>query len=159
MGNKLALVLGGLLAALLLVGAVGASVAYAQEDPPPAPPFGGRGPRHGGPGGPGLEAAAEALGMTTDELAAALRDGQTLEQLAEEAGVELQTVRDAMQAAHAEALRAHIEQALAEGSLSQEKADWLLEGLDRGFLDGPGFGLGLHGPRFGPAPADEAGNQ
>jgi hypothetical protein len=33
--------------------------------------------------------------------------------------------------------------------MSQEKADWLLEGLEKGFLDGPGFGFGFgpHGPR------------
>lgn len=43
-------------------------------------------------------------------------------------------------------MRARIEQALADGTITQEKADWLLEGLEKGFLDGPGFGFGFgHG--------------
>jgi hypothetical protein len=147
MSKKLPIILGGLLAVLLLVGAVGATVAYAQDDTPPGPPFGRRGPHRGpGLGGPGLEAAAQALGMTTDELAAALKDGQTLEELAAAAGVDVQTVRDALQAAHEEALRTRIEAGLTDGTLSQEKADWLLEGLEKGFLDGPGLGFGFHGP-------------
>jgi hypothetical protein len=39
--------------------------------------------------------------------------------------------------------------------MTQEKADWLLEGLEKGFLDGPGFGFGFgHGPFGGPPPVD-----
>lgn len=37
--------------------------------------------------------------MTTDELSAALQEGQTLEELAESAGVDLQTVQDTIRAA------------------------------------------------------------
>jgi hypothetical protein len=87
--------------------------------------------------------------MTTDDLIDALQSGKTLEQLAEEAGVELQNVRDAVRAAHEEEFRARIEQAVEDERMSQEKADWLLDGLEQGFLDGPGFGFGfgLHGPR------------
>jgi hypothetical protein len=39
-------------------------------------------------------------------------------------------------------LRARIEQAVSDGTMTQEKADWLNEGLEKGFLDGPGFGFG-----------------
>jgi ABC-type sugar transport system substrate-binding protein len=158
MSKKPSLILGGVLAALLLAGAIGATAAYAQDNPPPAPPAGERGPRGPHFGGPGLDAAAEALGMTTDELTTALKDGRTLEQVAEEAGVEWQTVQDAMQAARDQEMRARIETGLADGTLSQEKADWLLEGLDQGFLDGPGFGFGPgpRGPRPGQVPADNS---
>ena len=95
----------------------------------------------------GLEAAAQALGMTADELSSALQGGKTLEQLAEEAGVELQDVQDAIQAAREVEMRERIEQAVSDGTMTQEKADWLLEGLEKGFLDGPGlgFGFGPHG--------------
>jgi hypothetical protein len=31
-------------------------------------------------------------------------------------------------------MRAEIAQAVEDGTLTQEKADWLLEGLDKGFL-------------------------
>lgn len=194
--------IGGLLVALMVVGAVGTAVAYAQG---PTPSI-GLGDGHGPGGGRGslgsaeLEAAAKVLGMTTDDLSAALKEGKTLEQLATEkgvdfqtvqdairaarplrlgsteldaaakaldmttdelstalkdgktlqeladaAGVDLQTVQDAIKAAHTTEMRTQIEQAVTDGNMTQEKADWLLEGLDKGFLDGRGFGFG--GPR------------
>ena len=77
-----------------------------------------------------------------------LKEGKTLEQLANEKGVDIQTVQDAIQAAHATEMRTQIEQAVTDGTITQEKADWLLEGLDKGFLDGPGFG-GPRGHGFG----------
>lgn len=147
--KKLPILLGGLLALLIAAGAVGATVVYADDATPPAPsgqPGDGRGPRGFGLGLDELAAAAEALGMTTDELSAALQEDRTLEELAESAGVDLQTVQDAIGAVRAEFMRARINQALADGTISQEKADWLLEGLEKGFLDGPGFGFGFgHG--------------
>ena len=151
MKNKMSILIGGLLVALLVVGVIGATNAYAQNSSSTL--LHGRGPGDGR--GPGfgqveLEAAAKVLGMTTDELNTALQSGKTLEQLAEEAGVDLQDVQDAIQAAYETELRARIEQAVSDGTMTQEKADWLLEGLDKGFLDGPGFGFGF-GPR-GPKP-------
>jgi lambda repressor-like predicted transcriptional regulator len=201
MKKKIWIWVGGLLIALMVVGAVGSAVAYAQG-PTPTAVFGdGHGP-HGGRGleGAELDAAAKALGMTTDELSTALQSGKTLEQLATEKGVDIQTVqdairaarplrlgsvelevaakalgmttddlttslkagktleqlaidkgvdiqtvKDAIQAAHQDEMRAQIKQAVTDGNMTQEKADWLLEGLDKGFLDGPGFGSG--GPR------------
>jgi hypothetical protein len=154
MKNKMSVLIGGLLVALLVVGVIGATNAYAQSPLSEAShgrgPGGGRGPL----GGAGLEAAAEVLGMTTDELTTALQSGKTLEELAEEAGVDLQDVREAIQAAHAAQLRERIQQAVEAGTITQENADWLLEGLDKGFIGGPGgFGFGGHrGPGVGPAP-------
>jgi uncharacterized protein (DUF433 family) len=114
-------------------------------------------------GGPGLDAASQALGMTTDELKAALAGGKTLEQVAEEKGVDFADVQAAMQAERETQMRERIQQSLDEGTITQEHADWLLEGLDKGFLNGPGgFGLGgPHGPGFEPVlevqPIQEAG--
>jgi hypothetical protein len=152
------------LAILLVAGAVGATAAYAQESTPQAPTtdgfFGGRG-HHGGRGLPQaeLEAAAKILGMTADELTTALNDGKTLEDLATEAGVELTAVQDAIKAAREADMRERIQQAVTDGTMAQEKADWLLEGLEKGFLDGPGVGFGFgphgHGDR-GLPPADQA---
>jgi hypothetical protein len=92
--------------------------------------------------------------MTTDELTTALQSGKR-EQLASDAGVDLQDVQDAVQAAHETELRERIAQGVSDGTISQEKADWLLEGLDKGFLDGPGFGFGFgpHGPRPNQTPS------
>jgi len=161
MNKKYLIVIGGLLAALLVVGVVGATSAFAQGQTPPA--F-GLGPMHGhGPGGgPGfglgtaeLDAAAKALGMTTDEVSAALKDGKTLQDLATTAGVDIADVRAAIQAVHETEMRDRIAQAVKDGTMTQEKADWLIEGLDKGFLfDGQGFGFGFGGPRGGHGPND-----
>jgi len=157
MKNKKSVVIGGLLVALLVIGVIGATSAYAQG--PASVPLHGRGPgdERGPLGGAGLEAAAEVLGMTTDELTAALQGGKTLEQLAEEAGVDFADVQAAMQAARDTEMRARIQQAVDDGKITQENADWLLEGLEKGFIGMPGrFGLGDgRGPGFGPG-ADQA---
>ena len=149
MNKKYLLVIGGLLAALLVVGVVGATSVYAQDS---AAPF-----HHGGgPGGgrglndAALEAVADVLGMTTDEVTAALQDGQTFQDLADEAGVDIEDVRAAIQSVHESEMRDRIAQAVEDGTITQENADWLLEGLDKGFLGGPGgFGHGFGGPRGG----------
>jgi hypothetical protein len=151
MKKKISIVLGGLLAIAILFGAASVTTAYAQDGTPPTPPAGqpGDDPDHGGKRGMGeaeLTAAATALGMTTDELSAALKEGKTLNELATAAGVAIQDVQDAISAARTEEMRARIEAGVADGSISQEKADWLLEGLDKGFLDGHGFGV-FGGPR------------
>lgn len=157
------LMIGGLVAALLLVGAAGATIAYAQDGTTPTPSADeqtdrggpGRGHGHGFLGEAELQAAADTLGMTTDELSAEIQNGKTLQDLADAAGVDLQVVQDAIKAAHAEEMRQRIEQAVTDGTMTQEKADWLLEGLEKGFLDGPGFGFGFgHGPAGGPPPTD-----
>ena len=152
MKNRLFVLIGGLLVALLVVGVVGATRVYAQDSADDV--LHGRGPGGGRglPDGTALQVAAEALGMTTDELITALRSGSTLEELADEAGVELQDVQDEIQAAHAEAMRERIQQAVDDGTITQEHADWLLEGLEKGFIGGPGgFGFsGRHGFGLGP---------
>ena len=103
-----------------------------------------RGPHEGrGLGATELEAAAKVFGMTSDELSTALQSGQTLEEIATEKGVDIADVQAAIQAVHREEMRAQIEQAVADGTMTQDKANWLLEGLDKGYLDGPGFGLGI----------------
>ncbi|MGH8630106.1 MAG: hypothetical protein ACREU7_04970 [Burkholderiales bacterium] len=147
---------GSIAVLVAFVAALGiSSAAFAQEATPAAP---AARVAHGGGFGRGLgsqealEAAADALGMTADELSTQLWGGKTLAELAEEAGVELQAVRDAVEAAHLEATRAAIEQAVEDGSITQAHADWLLQGLDNGYWGG-GFGRGLgmgRGRFFGP---------
>lgn len=152
MKKKISIVLGGLLAIAMLFGAASVTTAYAQDGTPATPVAGQDGDKHGhggrGMGETELAAAAQVLGMTADEVSAALKAGKTLEDLAATAGVDIQDVNDAISAVHAEEMRASIAAGVADGSISQEKADWLLEGLDKGFLDGHGFGFG--GPHGGP---------
>jgi hypothetical protein len=146
MNNIFKILIAGLLVALLAVGVIGATNAYAQSADTVW--------QHGrGPGGGGrglgqveLEAAAKVLGLTADEVSTALQSGSTLQDLADQAGVELADVQAAIQAAHATEMRERIAQAVADGTLTQENADWLLEGLDKGFIGAPGTGFGMgHG--------------
>lgn len=146
MKNKKWLLISALMIALLAVGAVGATSAFAQG-PVDAPLHGGRGPGGRGLSDAALEAAADALNMTTDEVTAALQGGKTLDDLAEQAGVDIEDVRAAIQAVRETEMRERIAQAVEDGTITQEHADWLLEGLEKGFLNGPGgFGMG-HGPK------------
>jgi predicted transcriptional regulator len=95
-----------------------------------------------------LDAAAKALGMTSADLSAELQSGKTLSDVATEKGVSMQTVQDAVQAARNTEMTTQIKQAVTDGKITQDKANWLLEGLDKGYLNGPdsfGFGFG-HGP-------------
>jgi len=157
MTKKYLILIGGLLAALLVVGVVGATAAYAQG--PDNPGFGmmanGRGPGGGhgfGLGDPELEAAAKVLGMTTDEVTSALQDGKTLQDLADAAGVDIEEVHAAIQTVHQAEMRERIQQSVADGTMTQAQADWMLEGIDKGYMGGGqgGFGRGTFGgPRGG----------
>ena len=69
---------------------------------------------------------AEQLGMTADELQAELQAGKTITELAEEKGVDLQANR-------IEAMKEQIQQAVEDGRMTQEQADWMLDGLEQGF--------------------------
>ena len=155
MKNKMSILIAGLLVAILVVGVVGATGVFAQDAADVLPH--GRGPGGGrGLGEAELAAAAQALNMTTAELTTALQAGQTLEQIATDQGVDLEDVRAAIQAAHATELRERIAQAVEAGTITQENADWLLEGLDKGFIGVPGaFGFGGHG--FGKGPLGQPG--
>ncbi len=104
-----------------------------------------------------LDAAAKALGMTSDELSAQLWGGKTLADIATAKGVDIATVQKAVQAAVVADIKANLAQAVKDGKLTQAKADWLTQGLDNGYW-GPnatqdGFGFGA-GPMGGPGGRD-----
>jgi hypothetical protein len=92
--------------------------------------------RHRGPGGPGgwidreaaheqmQTAVADALGLTVEELQEALAEGQTPRQLAEDLGIDPAVLDEARTAVFAELVAT----AVAEGDLTQEQADLILEG-------------------------------
>jgi polyhydroxyalkanoate synthesis regulator phasin len=107
----------------------------------------GHGRRDGSHHGAGLAAVAEALDLSADELHRALRDGSTLAELAEERGVE----SDALVGTIVDARRRHLDEAVAAGRLTQERADELLAGAEeraQAVVDGEVPAL-RHGPRGG----------
>ena len=103
--------------------------------------------------------ATEISDFDYDRLFAELRAGKTLAEIAEAQGVEMEAVHEALQAARGEAMRQAIEQAVEDGKMSQEQADWMLEGLEQGYAPmgmGRGFGRG-RGP--GGCPCAEPENE
>jgi hypothetical protein len=150
----------------LLVGIVAAlgisSVASAQSSVTPTPSAPTQQAAPPGPVGFGprelhnqaaLEAAAKALGMTADELSAELWGGKTLSDIATAKGVDIATVKAAVEAAENAETKTAINQAVTDGKITQAKADWLIEGLDKGYWGagvqgdfGFGMGPGMGGP-------------
>ncbi len=96
-------------------------------------------------GGGVFEAAGDALGIESSELIGQLRDAGSLQALAEELGVDYETVKSTVLAA----VQADLDAAVAEG-LSQERADAALGRLTT-WLDEGGEVGGFRGHhRFGP---------
>lgn len=98
------------------------------------------------------EEVAEALGLTTDELRTRLRDGESLADVAEAEGVDVQAVVDAIVAGH----QVRLDEAVADGRITQEQADEraadleehaeaIVEGTFEGRMGGhrPGMGMGM----------------
>lgn len=77
---------------------------------------------------------AEALGMSPEELTAAIEDGQTLSDLLEQQGLDRSTYSENLAAARSAA----IDQAVEDGVITQEQADQLQDFGFHGF--GPGHG-------------------
>jgi uncharacterized protein (DUF433 family) len=65
-----------------------------------------------------IQVVADALGMTTQEVVAEIRNGKSIETLAEEKGVALTTIIDDLMAPHTTALDSYVE----KGYISQEDA-------------------------------------
>ena len=82
---------------------------------------------HMGPMGHGetslVGVAADALDMSVEDLHAELQDGNTIAELAEEKGVDTQEIIDAYLAQ----LEEHLAQAVEDGKITQNQADWMLE--------------------------------
>jgi len=157
--SKRLMILTGVALAVILLGAAVLVPAFAQEPTPRSGvPFGCHGRGFGLWGGPWavFDAAAEALGLTPEGLFRELHAGKSPADIAGDQGVELEAVRDAMKAARAEGTKEAIQEAVKDGRLTQEQADWLLKGLGLGFLPrrwGFGFRRGRmrgHFGRFGP---------
>ncbi len=98
-----------------------------------------------------IDSLADALGLTPDELQTRIQAGERPEEIAEAQGLDADEARELLSQARADAL----EQAVADGVITQEEADRMLEcGGDHhhGGRFGGGFG-GAGGPgkgHFGP---------
>jgi hypothetical protein len=77
-----------------------------------------------------FDTAAEALGLTPEELFAELRAGKSPAEIAEEQGVDVEALYDAMNAARGEAMQQALQQAVEDGRITQEQADQMIERLE-----------------------------
>ena len=93
-------------------------------------------------------AIADALGMSEADFEAEMNAGKTMFDIATEQGVDVNTVWTAMQSARADA----VQQAVANGTLTQEQADWMSQMGQHGGMTGGqmgGHGHGSHGGNGG----------
>jgi hypothetical protein len=160
------IILIGTAIAVLAVIALGvAGFAYAQTQTPPWPDqyYGpsmmqnrGFGPGmmgRWGAGGYGLmheymeDAFAEALGITHEELEAKLDAGETMWSITRSQGLSDNEITKMMMDARTKAL----DKAIADGILTQEQADWMIQRMQQ--MQDNGFGPGncpMNGGAFGP---------
>lgn len=102
----------------------------------------------GGRGGTGyLGDVAFILDMTPQELKYELHSGKTLEQLAAEKGLSLQEIKERL----TETVEGRLEEMVAQGRISREKAEWIIQGLQQ--LDLSEFPSGKKG-HFASGPTD-----
>ena len=102
-------------------------------------------------GGPGLiaDAAAEALGMTKDELIEAHKDGNSLAEVADAQGMDLEDFKAAL----LDLVKAQLGEVVAEGDLTQEQADDIFQRTEENIdsiVDAEGCGGGFGGMHDGP---------
>lgn len=100
---------------------------WQQDGVQPTVPYGpmhGRGGMMGGwmmDGKTMLNVVADTLGLTIDELLAKLNQGISIAELAEERGIDVETLIRSVSEAHAQALQ----EAVDEGWMTQDQADWM----------------------------------
>jgi hypothetical protein len=115
--------------------------------------WGGRGGLVGGPENSLVAVAAEELGMTTADLLAELQNGESIADVAAEKGVDPQDIADAFTEQRAEALL----QAVEDGRITQERADWMLDHMSAEVLEHLSQPLPMVGPGRGGCWGEEPG--
>jgi len=87
-----------------------------------------------------LAAASELTGLTEEQLLAELEGGKTIPVLLEEKGIDLTTFHQAV----ADARKAAVDEAVAEGTITPEQAQWMLQHMAQNQAsEGP------YGPQYG----------
>ena len=80
------------------------------------------------------DAVAAALKLTPTQLFEQLHSGKTLAEIAAAQGVEMSAVQEAIKTAHLNQARSAIQKAQESGKISKERADWMLQGLEKGWF-------------------------
>lgn len=149
MNMKKTLLIVGLV--VLALGALGVGVALAQG---PRPPVGGGG--YGWMHDYVEQALAARLDLTEEQVEEALAAGRPMYQLALDNGIAQEDLASFMNEVHQEAFA----KAVADGVITQERADWMLQRMQNMYQNGYGFGnCPMHnGQGFGPGMMQNHGN-
>lgn len=118
----------------------------------------GPGVRMGGAGSSLVSVAAEKLGMTVSELVDELEGGKSIAEVAAQRNVNVQEIADEHLAEH----RAWLDQAVEDGRMTQEQADWMQSHMEEEVQErlsepfsfggrGPGGCWGQESGGFGPS--------
>lgn len=91
------------------------------------------------------QAVADEFGITVEEVENLHEQGKTMWDYAQENGLTSEQFRAKMVAARTAALGA----AVADGAITQEQADWMLQRMDQMWQNGMGFGSCHGAGRFG----------
>lgn len=147
----------GVVVLVAVLGLTVAGTALAQDSTPegttpedqvtPAAPrlrLWGRGFGFGGGETAAFDKVAEALNLTPTQLFEQLHSGKTIEEIATAQGIDLEEIQAALTAQRTQSMKDAIEQAVTDGKITREQADWLLEGLDKGYMN-KGFEFGRGG--------------
>ncbi len=134
------------LALITLIGVLAAGSALAQASTPTPgakTPLLGHFGFWGGKGMGDFDAVAKALNLTPTQLFEQLHSGKTLDEIAKAQGVDLTKIQEAANAARLQAMKDQIAQTVKDGKMTQDQANWLLQGLDKGYMGKGGpFGFG-----------------
>ena len=132
---------------VLALGALGVGIVAAQGGQPPVNGY-GPGMMWGGNGGYGWmhdyveQALAEKLGLTEEQVEDALASGKTMFQIALDNGIAEAELAVFMTEVH----QAAFDQAVSDGVITREQADWMLQRMQTMFQNGYGFGnCPMHG--------------
>lgn len=156
----------GVLALITVLTVVSVGAAFAQTTNPPtqaAPatpnqqdtgkPERGFGFGFRGGDNASFDAVATALKLTPTQLFEQLHSGKTLSEIATAQGVDLATVQAAANASRIQAMKDKIAAAVTAGTITQEQADWMLQGIEKGWaFGGKGMGFGGRGHGHGMMP-------
>jgi hypothetical protein len=135
-----------LVLALVALGAVGVGAVYAQGQ---LPPFNNM-PMMGGGGGwmhdYVEQALAAKLGLTEQQVEDKLSAGQTMYQIALEAGTTEADIPALLTAVH----QAAFDKAVADGVVSREQANLMLQRMQRNLVNGAAGNCPMHNGTYGP---------
>lgn len=144
---------------VLALGALGVGVAFAQGPRPPAAQSG-----YGWMHEYVEEAFAAKLGLTEKQVEEALAAGKPMYQIALDNGIKQEDLADFMNGIHKDAFA----QAVKDGVVTQEQADWMLQRMQSRYQNGYGLGnCPMHngqgapvggGQGFGPGMMQNRGN-